>query len=395
MALPSSEKGLSSGQRNRPDKDGFKVCFISDTYPPQVGGLAISVRRMAHSLAQAGHSVHVVTVSEALSPGTVHTESDGPITVHCLGTHKRLRDTLTDWFETAVKLDATEDFDFFHGYFLAYAGYIAALAARYTGKKSVVSARGNDLDVMPFDPNRAPFTFKALEWADAVTAVTRDLARKAQAISGRRDVRVIHNGVDADLFAPSDPDPELRTTLGLDRGPIVGFVGEARAKKGVGRLLRIFPRIHEATGAQLVLIGSARKDAQEMLDFFRRRHPEVPLTVVPPQPHEEMPRYYALLNVVVMPSLRDGLPNTLLEAMACGRPVIASAVGGMMDVITDGIDGILLPPRDDDAWVEAITRILQNPEKGERLGHAARQTILNRFTIGQEVEAILALYREL
>jgi len=345
---------------------------------------------MAHSLAKAGHRVHVIAPGNA--PDTV---SDGPVTVQRVEESKRLRETLARWFEAACSLDAAEGFDIFHGYFVAYAGYVATLAARYTGKRAVVSARGNDLDVMPFDPNRASFIFKALEWADAVTAVTQDLARKAKARSGREDVQVIYNGVNADLFTPSSPDPELRSIIGLGQGPVVGFVGEARAKKGIGALLRIFPRIHEETGAQLLFVGGMRREAQEMLELFRRRYPHIPLILVPPQPYEEMPRYYALLDVLVMPSLRDGLPNAILEAMACGRPVVASNVGGMPDAITNGVDGILLPPGEDEAWVEAITWLIENPQEAERLGCAARNTVTERFTVERELRETLSLYESI
>ncbi len=373
----------------------MKICLLSDTYPPDVGGLAISVQRNARGLAAAGHQVHVVTSGDSRPPGSLATEADGPVTVHRLGADRRPRETLADGFDLAVELDAAEGFTLFHGYFLAYAGYVAALAARYRGKPAVVSARGNDLDAMPFDERRAVFVLKALEWADAVTAVTRDLARKAAALSGRSDVRFIPNGVDGQAFAPGPPDPALRARLGLDERPAIGFIGEARAKKGLGRLLRIYPKVYDKIPCHLLLVGGVRQDEADMVDFFRRQHPDLPLTVVPPQPLDAMPAYYALCDVVVLPSLRDGMPNALLEAMACGRPVLASAVGGMLDVVSDGRDGLLLPPRDDRAWIDALRRVLRDPELRERLGAAARQTVLAHFRPEQELSALLAVYRRL
>jgi glycosyltransferase involved in cell wall biosynthesis len=370
-----------------------KICLLADTYPPDVGGLAISVRRNARNLAAAGHEVHVVTPSESRSPDAWQAETDGPVTVHRLGTHPRLRDTLADWFELTVNLDMAAAFDLFHGYFIAYAGYVATLAARYRGKPSIVSARGNDIDVMPFDHRRAIFVFKALEWANAITAVTQDLARKVTALSGREDVHLIHNGVAADRFTPRPPDPELRAALGLDDRPVIGFLGEARAKKGLGRLLRVFPQLYEKVPVQMLLVGGVRSKDRGMVDFFRRQHPDLPLRLVPPQPNEEMSPYYALCDIVILPSLRDGLPNTLLEAMACGRPVVASAVGGMLDVVTDGLDGILLP-HDDDTWVETLHQLLLDPQARERLGQTARQTVLTRFTTPRELEAVLAVYEQ-
>ncbi len=371
------------------------VCFLSNTYPPDVGGLAVSAQRIAHNLATAGHRVHVLAPSGSIPPGSRRTEMAGAVTLHRLGTHPGERETLADWFDLATSLDAAHDFDLFHGHFLAPAGYIAALVARYLGKRSVVAVRGNDGDLQPFDRQRAVFVLKALEWADATVAVTHDLARKAMALSGRDGGRVIHNGVDTDLFCPLAPDPALRRSLGLDDRPVIAFVGEARAKKGLGRLLRVYPHLHGRVPVQMMLVGGVRKDDKEMVKFFQRRHPDLPLHLLPPQPNIDMARYYALADVVILPSLRDGLPNTLLEAMACGRPVVASAVGGMLDVVTSGHDGLLLPPRDDDAWLEALHRLLLDPEARQQFGAAARQTMQTHFTIERELAAWLALYQEL
>ena len=373
----------------------MKICLLSNTFPPDVGGLAVSARRTAQNLAAVGHSVHVSAPSESTPPGSWDREMDGPVTVHRLGAHPRARESLTEWFERTAELHREENFDLFHGHFCSYAGYVAVLTARYCGNKSVVSARGNDIDVTPFDDRRALFVLKALEWADAVVAVTEDLARKAAALSGREDVRVIHNGVDAAAFAPGEPDRELRRSLGLDERPVIGFIGEARAKKGIGRLLRITPQLCELIPAQLLFVGGVRKEDRPMVEFFQRQHPDLPLHLHPPRDHDQMAPIYALCDLVVLPSLRDGLPNTLLEAMACGRPVVASAVGGMLDVITDGHDGVTLPARDDDLWISTLHRLLMDAETRQQMGAAARQTVSARFTVERELDAWLDLYREL
>ncbi len=371
----------------------MKICLLSDTYPPIDGGLAVSVQRNAQNLAAAGHKVHVVTPSESGSPGFHHTETDGSVTVHRLGTQPRLRNTLTDWFELTTTLAEAEAFDLFHGYFIAYAGYIAALTARYQNKVSIVSARGNDIDLMPFDDRRAIFIYKALEWANSVTAVTQDLARKITALSGRTDIHLTQNGVDAAHFTPQPPNSKLQTALKLDDRPVIGFLGEARTKKGLGRLLRIFPQLYQKIPVQMLLVGGVRQKDKAMLDFFQQQHPDLPLRLVPARPNREMPPYYALCDIVVLPSLRDGLPNTLLEAMACGRPVVASAVGGMLDVVSDGLDGILLS-LNDDVWVDTLHKLLLNPQAREQLGQTARQTVQAHFTPARELETLLAVYEQ-
>lgn len=377
----------------------MKICLISDTYPPDVGGLAVSVHRQAQGLAAFGHKIHLVTLGGGLVEGTIETQSDGPVVVHRLGPSARLRETLFNWHELILSLDRQENFDLFHGHFLVYAGYLAALASRTTGKPSVASARGDDLDIFPFDERRAHFVHRTLEWADRLVGVTSSLVNKAMALSGRPDVRLIHNGVDARMFNPILPDAalcqETRQEAGLDERPVIGFVGEARAKKGLSRLLRLYARLCERLDAQLLLVGGVRPDDAQTLDYFVRQNPGLPVRMVHAVRHASVPPYYALCQVVVLPSLRDGLPNSLLEAMACARPVIASQVGGITDVVTDGWDGLLLAPRDEPAWLDALETLLKDPLAASRLGENARRTVLERFTVEKEIESAISLYQEL
>jgi glycosyltransferase involved in cell wall biosynthesis len=374
----------------------YKVCFLSDTYPPDVGGLAISTERNARLLVQAGHEVHVCVPSASLPPGEVQKTVENEVEVHRLGPQKRMHDTLTDWFELVTGLGGELRFDLLHGFFAAYAGYLAVYAARYLGAWSLVSVRGNDLDRLIFDPARAPFILYALEHADAVTAVTRDLQRKVLALVNRQGVVHVPNSVDAELFHPSTPHAALRNELGLDQeGYVLGFVGEARAKKGLTLLLKAFAKVATKADAHLLLIGGLRPKDEEIYQLFRRRNPELSLHLVPYVPQSELVNYYNLMDLVLMPSLRDGLPNALLEAMACERTVVASDVGGLSDVIEDGQNGFLVPPRDKQALVDRTLSALADADQRRVLGQAARATILRDYTPQHELNNNLRIYHQL
>jgi glycosyltransferase involved in cell wall biosynthesis len=101
------------------------------------------------------------------------------------------------------------------------------------------------------------------------------------------------------------------------------------------------------------------------------------------------------MDLVLMPSLRDGLPNALLEAMACGRTVVASDVGGLSDVIEDGQNGFLVPPRDKQALVDRTLSALADADQRRVLGQAARETILRDYTPLHELNHNLCLYHQL
>jgi len=374
----------------------YKVCFLSDTYPPDVGGLAISTERNARLLVQAGHAVHVCVPSASLPPGEVQKTVENGVEVHRLGRQKKMHDTLTDWFELVTGLGRELSFDLLHGFFAAYAGYLAVYAARYLGVWSVVSVRGNDLDRLVFDPARAPFILYALEHADAVTAVTRDLQRKVLALVNRQGVVHVPNSVDAELFHPSTPHAALRNELGLDQeGYVLGFVGEARAKKGLALLLKAFAKVATKVDAHLLLIGGLRPKDEEVYQLFRRRKPQLSLHLVPYVPQSQLVNYYNLMDLVLMPSLRDGLPNVLLEAMACKRTVVASDVGGISDVIEDGQNGFLVPPRDKQALVDRTLSALADAHQRRMLGQAARETILRDYTPQHEFNSNLRIYQQL
>ena len=374
---------------------GHRVCFLSDTYPPDVGGLAISTARNARLLAQAGHEVHVCVPGASLPPGKVQKAVENGVGVHRLGPQKKMHDTLTDWFELVTGLGREHSFDLLHGFFAAYAGYLATYAARYLGARSVVSVRGNDLDRLIFDPARAPFILYALEQADAVTAVTRDLQRKVLALVTRQGVVHVPNSVDAELFHPSPPNLALRDRLGLGQGYVLGFVGEARAKKGLTLLLKAFAKAATKVDVHLLLIGGLRPRDEQVYQLFRRRNPQLSLHLVPYVPQSELADYYNLMDLVLMPSLRDGLPNVLLEAMACERTVVASDVGGLSDVIEDGQNGFLVPPRDRQALVDRTLSALADADQRRALGQAARETILRDYTPRHELNNNLRLYHQL
>ena len=124
----------------------MKIAFLTEKYTPDIGGLAISTERLARLLTSAGHSVQVFAPTTNLPPAETRTISSNQIRVTRFGAHKRVDDTLVDWFELLVQQHRQEPFDVIHAYFLSQAGFVATYAGKYLQLPSVVSARGNDLE---------------------------------------------------------------------------------------------------------------------------------------------------------------------------------------------------------------------------------------------------------
>lgn len=374
----------------------MKIALLTEKYPPDIGGLGISVERLAFLLSGAGHQVEVIAQTASLEAGRQAAEEQDGIQVHRLGACRKPEDSLSDWFDFITLRQKTANYHLLHGYFLPQAGFLAAYAGGYLKIPSVVSARGNDLDRAIFQPGKAAHILYALNHAGAVTANTQELVHKAKALAPGCPVTWIPNGVNADLFRPLPRDVALAEQLGLGEMPVVGFVGEARAKKGLSSLLLAFAELVRQRPAALLLVGGARLgEDEDLLKVFLKQNPDLPVIVAPHAPLADMPAYYSLMDVLVMPSVHDGLPNALLEAMACERAVLASAVGGILDAVRDGFNGRLVEARDVEGLLKALEELLKDDDLRRRLGRQARQTVLRDFTLAQELGLTLDIYQKL
>lgn len=228
------------------------------------------------------------------------------------------------------------DADLVHAFWLPNAA--VALAAR---KPVVVTLPGTDMELARRAPRPAGWMLRNVRVALPVAEAFAEQARKL----GARDVRVIPTGLElpAEPAEPADP-------------PEVLYAGRLSEEKGVEELAAA------ADGLNLVVAGDG------------------PLRPLLPQAQGMVPRaeLFALMeraSIVVCPSRRDGLPLVCAEAMAHARPVVASAVGGLPDMVRDGETGLLVPPRDPAALRAAIDRLLADAELRRRLGRAARERI--------------------
>jgi glycosyltransferase involved in cell wall biosynthesis len=380
----------------------MKLALLSEKYTPDLGGLAISTGRLGDSLAAAGHDVRVFCPSPNLPATIQQTQRSGGVHLTRFGAHKRVDDTLVDWFELIVEEHQREPFDLIQAYFLPLAGFVGAYAGKYLDIPSVVSIRGNDIERAAFDPGKFSHVMYALQNANTVTTNASILAKKAKAFIDR-EIPVIPNGIDTTLFKPMERNEVLAETVGVETGKkkeersmVIGFVGELREKKGQLALQFAYAQVYKRKPATLLIVGEVRAGADgQAWAEFRGANPDCQVVVTGQVPHKDLPAYYSLMDVFVHPSLRDGMPNALLEAMACGLPVIATPVGGAVDVIQDGKNGIFVNVNDTNDLAQKILDLLDDPEKRATLGKNARESIAGRFTLEKELQANLNVYRTL
>lgn len=390
----------------------MKIVLLTEKYTPDIGGLAISSDRLARLLTSAGHDVRVFAPTLSLLPSEQRTHTSNRVTVTRFGAHKRVDDTLVHWFDIITEEHARDPFDVLHAYFLTQAGFIATLAGRYLNIPSVVSIRGNDVDRAAFDPARFSHSMFALQNANVVTANAKESIRKAKAFIDR-EIVLIPNGVDADHFKPMERNEALAESLGLERkrkeerddvekwsvesgGAVIGFVGELREKKGLRTLLSAYAQVNKKQRLTLLIVGEVRHgDDSQTFDEMRASIPESNIIVTGYISPNDLPAYYSLMDVFVHPSLHDGMPNAILEAMACERAVIATPVGGVLDIVEDGRNGVFVNASDENQLAKKILGLLDDPVMRARLGKHARGTIAEKFTPQNELSANLEVYRKL
>ncbi|MCF8034435.1 MAG: glycosyltransferase [Desulfarculaceae bacterium] len=232
-------------------------------------------------------------------------------------------------------------------------GWAGMTAARRLGLPLVIKLHGSDLMVFKDDPARLPYLRQALAAADEVVAVSRALAQEARA-QGASSVTVVPNGLDRERFAPGDK-ASARAELGLPaQDKLLVFVGSLRPVKGPDLALEALPRLPQAT---LVMVG-----AGELEETLQARAAELGVASrviwAGPQPHQKVPRYLAASDALLLPSRSEGDPNAVLEALGCGRPVVAARVGGVPQAVSEELNGAIFPPEDVAAMAEAAQRVL-------------------------------------
>ena len=206
-------------------------------------------------------------------------------------------------------------------------------------------------------------------------------------------VSLVYNGVDLERYDNQEACCTLPEEYGMEPGSqIVGVVARLEPEKGHPTLLEAWPAVLRAVpDAYLLIVGEgSRRDALEA----QARELRIAHRVVFTGRRDDVPAVTAALDVAVLPSYREAQGMVILEAMALSRPVVASNVGGIPEMIEDGVTGLLVPPRDPAALATAIGKLLTNHPLADMLGRAGHDMVHDRFCIELMVGAIESIYDE-
>ena len=252
------------------------------------------------------------------------------------------------------------DFDVIDAHYYYPDGVAAAILGRWFSKPVAITARGTDINLIP--EHRLPRLMIrwAAEQASASIGVSAALVERMRELGVRSErLHVMRNGVDLGRFRPLT-QTTARREVGQQGAPLLLCVGNLHHHKGQGVAVQALARLRmRRPGARLVIVGDG-PDRERLLRQAATDGVEDAVHFAGAVPNEELAQWYSAADVLLLPSSREGWPNVLLEALACGTPVVASRVGGVTEIVADSVAGRVVDDCSADGFASAVEDLLAN-----------------------------------
>ena len=363
---------------------------------PTHGGSGVIASEVGMRLAQRGHEIHFVSHKRPfrLDPLTlgvhyhrVHVSS------YPLFRYPPYALALANQLSRVIQ---DHEIDVIHAHY-AIPHSLAAILARNMnadqGVKVVTTLHGTDITLVGADPSYTDITRWSMEESDHVTGVSDWLVEETrQELGAHLQVETIPNAVDTDSFSPDRARAELRSRFAPQGELLLAHVSNFRPVKRTGDVLRIFAKAAKDLPASLLMIGdgpdrAAAETLARELGIWERVHW---LGII-----DDTAPLLASSDLFLLPSENESFGLAALEAMACGLPVIATASGGMPEVIVDGETGYLAPVGDIDALAEGTRRLLEDVPRRSLFAATGRQRVEERFRWDPVISQYEKLYGQL
>jgi glycosyltransferase involved in cell wall biosynthesis len=277
------------------------------------------------------------------------------------------------------------------------------LAKKEIEKPLVVTLHGYDILVEEsvgygarLDRRADAIVRKVLSKADAVVTASHATYREAHKL-GNLDARLhlIPEGVDTKRFRPDLDGDRIRERWGIEGKTVVFSLRKHEPKYGLEYVVRAAPSVVAEDNDVVFVMGGdgpLRPYLERLAETLGVRKRVIFTSWVP---QEELPYYYAMSDLVVVPSVQEAFGLVVSEAMASGKPVIGTSVGGIPDQIVDGQDGLLVRPRDVGQLAASILELARDPQRRRLLGSNGRKEVESKFSIDRRVADMIKLYRSL
>lgn len=388
---PAARPGTGKGGKERVETRIRLLEFVNSFH---IGGTERQFVALVQGLAGRGHEVHVGCLRRR---GELRRDLPEGLPVHEYPIPSLKSATAARRVLELARYLRRHRIDVVHATGL-YANVFAVAAARLAGTPVIVAS------VRDLGHTWAPALERGqrlvCRLADGVIVNARAVGRRLEDqgwVPGR--IHLVPNGISARRPPVRPGGGGLRRELGIPAGaPVVGVIGRLCRWKGLDHFLDAAALVAaNRPDAWFVIVGGATVGGEGWVAELRARAAALGLEgrTVFTGPRNDVPELLPELTVSVQPSLSEGLSNVLLESMAAGLPVVATAVGGNPELIRDGVDGLLVPPADPTALAAAVEGLLDEPQRAAALGHAAWRSAFERFSHEAMVERTVAVYEEL
>ncbi|MGD1920328.1 MAG: glycosyltransferase [Pleurocapsa sp.] len=387
-----------------------RICITTLEYPPDVGGVGESASRIAKMLVDLGYEVHVAVFraifrreKQEAQDGQFHrsyqeTSIRKGVTVHRL--HPAVRslrgkeqDYLWDIYQQLKSLHLQYQFDLFHAFFINEMGFITTLLARESDRPVINSIRGADLHKHIFDAKQQGHICWTLQNSDWTTFVSRDLMKRARIL-----VPEITNRSSAfwNSINPIDlsqlPKPPLADCL---KGTVISSVGNFRDKKGLEYLLDACADIDRQTDITLLLVGNFVEKERDYWERELAKSGIGGIVITGKIGREEALAYLPYTDIFAIPSLNDGCPNALLEAMLTGKAIVGTNVDAIGEIIEHEVNGLLVNPASSEELYLALIRLIRQPQLRQQMGLAAQTKVRSHLAPAVERQNWRSIYQQL
>jgi len=374
------------------------VCYAS------VGGSGIVATELAKALARRNHQVHLISTEPPFRLG----EYEIGLAFHRVHTPSyplfREPQYMLSLATKIVQLSREVSLDIIHAHYAiphATAAYLAkhilsetAVDGAVKVPKVVTTLHGTDITLLGSDPSYRETVAFSIDSSDGVTAVSESLRRDTyNALPIKHEIRVIPNFLECDVHRRREM-PELRARLcpPAKYDKLVIHLSNFRPVKRVDAVVEIFERVRKQIRAKLIFVGEGPELSRAMRMVHERG---LACDVEALGEQDQVVPLLSVSDLFVLPSAQESFGLAALEAMACEVPVVASRVGGLPEVVEDGVSGFLCEPDDIDGMARSAVALLSDEQLHRRFARAGVERVTSHFCAGRVVPQYEAYYQEL
>jgi L-malate glycosyltransferase len=367
---------------------------IGITCYPTYGGSGVVATELGIELAARGHEIHFISYAMPIRLNSSYERiyfHEVEVTTYPLFDHPPYTLALAT---KMIEVAETASLDLLHVHY-AIPHSVSALLARMMAAPRklpfITTLHGTDITLVGNDRSYLPITRFSIEQSDGVTAISKYLReRTLKEFEIKRPIEVVPNFVNCDLYKRSD-DTNLRQQWAPGGEPLVMHLSNFRPVKRITDVVEIFALLREQIPAKLVMMGDGPdRGAAEYIVRKKKLSKDVFFLGKQDRVQEKL----GLADLFLLPSDLESFGLAALEAMACEVPVVASNVGGLPEVVTHGVDGYLVPPRDIAAAAKFALEILTLPDRGRAMGEQARVNARRRYCSNDVIPQYEAYYQK-